>query len=101
MKAAVVRDGDGLVVNVIAVANLRFPVGPGHTLRNARGAGPGWTWVTGNFNPPPLPPPGPTDADIADAKIAADNALLGIVRYLAGQAATTEQAVRTAIKAKL
>ena len=54
MRAAVIRDGDGLVVNVIAVEDLTFLVDPGHTLRDARGAGPGWTWNGVNFDPPPL-----------------------------------------------
>lgn len=56
MRAAIVRDSDGLVTNVISVGDLSHPVDPGHTLIETDVAGPGWSYDGASFNPPPPPP---------------------------------------------
>lgn len=68
MRAAVVRDSDGLVVNVISVTDLLHPVDSGQTLIESDEAGPGWTWDGTIFTAPPLlPEPLTPDAQYAAA----------------------------------
>ena len=63
MRMAVVRDSDGLVVNVIEydpVISVAWPVPAGHRLIEAQRAGPGETWDGAASRPAPKVPRGPT-----------------------------------------
>ena len=64
MRAAVVRNSDGFVANLIEVNNLDFPVAPGHTLRRAGHAGPGWIWNGRRFTRPVETPAVPTKDEL-------------------------------------
>lgn len=80
IRAAVVRDSDGLVVNVIVAPDLSFPVEAGHTLREALGAGPGWTWNGTTFDAPPAPTPRDRSGDDLTAEeVAAELVRKGLV----------------------
>ena len=78
MRAAVVKDSDGFVTNVIAVANLNFPVDAGHTLIKSDDANPGDTWDGAIFIPPVAAPIEPTKDEtlVADLQTATTIAAL-------------------------
>lgn len=101
MRAAVVRDSDGLVTNVIEVPDLLFPVETGHALVESDEAGPGWTWDGTVFRAPPPPPPPPTPAELLDAEIARAPFVRALVEELAARFGTTKAALITALKARL
>lgn len=61
MRAAIVRDSDGFVTNVISVDDLSHPVNLGHTLIQTDIAGPGWSYDGTAFIPSPEALPGPPD----------------------------------------
>ena len=69
MRAAIIRDSDGFVANLIVVEDLDHPVDAGHTLVATDMAGPGWNYDGIKFSPPPTPPPLPP-ADLTAEELA-------------------------------
>ena len=101
MRAAITRDRDGFVINVIVVEDLDFPVDKGHTLREALNAGPGWTWNGVGFNLPPPAPPAPTPRQQIINKLRADPVFkAGILDSLEARGITDRNLILDALEAK-